>query len=113
MKGDISMTTITEIISAIKTAGYPIAHDSFSTAQSLPFVCWTDDGSSGVYADNINYISKSGYSLELYTKFKSKADEKKISDALTTLGVSFRRNPTTKITAENCFQTVFSFELID
>jgi len=107
------MTTITAIITAIKAAGYPVAHDSFSGPQSLPFVCWTDEGSNSFYADNSNYLNKSQYNIELYTKYKSKADEKKIQDALTAQGVTYNRNPTAKIDSEDCFQTVFIFELID
>lgn len=106
------MVKITEIITAIK-AIYPIAHDSFTTTQALPFVCWTDEGDSDFFADNKNYLQKTQYNLELYTKLKSKADEKKIQDILLNLGVSYSRNPTTKIPDENCFSTVFSFELID
>jgi len=106
------MTTITQIIAAIK-AIYPIAHDSFTTAQALPFVCWTDEGDEDFFADNQNYLSKSVYNLELYTKLKSKAEEKRIQDILINLGISYSRNPTTKIPSENCFSTVFSFELID
>jgi len=107
------MTTITAIITAIKAAGYQVAHDSFSGPQSLPFVCWTDEGTNSFYADNSNYLNKSQYNIELYTKNKSKADEKKIQDALTAQGVTYSRNPTTKIDSEDCFQTVFIFELID
>jgi hypothetical protein len=107
------MTTITAIITAIKAAGYQVAHDSFSSPQALPFVCWTDEGSNSLYADNICYLTKSVYNVELYTKYKSKADEKKIQDALNAQGVTYSRNPTTKIDSEDCFQTVFIFELID
>jgi len=106
------MTTITAIITELKKQ-YPVAHDSFSGPQSLPFVCWTDEGSNSLYADNTNYLNKSVYNIELYTKYKSKADEKKVQDVLNTLGVSYSRNPTTKIDSEDCFQTVFIFELID
>lgn len=107
------MTTITAIIADIKALAYPIAHDSFSTAQALPFVCWTDEGSSDFYADGINYLQKTRYSIELYTKYKSKADEKKIQDILTNRGLAYYRNPTTKVPDENCFSAVFSFELLD
>lgn len=107
------MTNITAIITALKAAGYPVAHDSFTTPQTLPFVCWTDEGSADFHADNATYLPKSLYNVELYTKYKSKADEKKIQDALGSLGVAYSRNPTTWIDTENCFQTVFIFELID
>lgn len=104
---------ITDIIAAIKAAGFKIAHDSFSTAQQLPFLCWTDEGSDDFYADNLNYLDKTSYNLELYTKTKSKATEKQITDILKGLGVSYSRNPTQWIADEQCFATVFLFDLLD
>lgn len=107
------MATIKDIIAALQSAGYPVAHDSFSGAMILPAICWTDEGSNDVYADNINYLQKSMFNLEMYTKYKSKTDEQKVQDILTGLGVAYSKNPTTKIAAENCFSTVYSFELLD
>lgn len=107
------MCKITDIIAGIKAVGFKIAHDSFSSAQTLPFLCWTDEGSDDFYADDSNYLDMTSYNLELYTKTKSKATEKQITDVLKDIGVTYSRNPTQWIQEEQCFATVYFFTLLD
>lgn len=107
------MIKITDIITAIKGAGFKIAFDSFSTPQALPFLCYTDQGSNDFYADNENYTNSTVYDLELYTSKKSKATENQITGILKGLGIAYSRNPTTFISEENCYSTVYTFELME
>lgn len=107
------MPTIEQVITAIKSAGFKIAYDSFDTPQSLPFLCWVDEGSADFYADNVNYTDFMAVTLELFTKSKSKTIESQVTTVLKNLNIAYKRNPSTFVQSENCYITIFEFTLMN
>ena len=100
----------TELYTALKTLAMPVAYGEFTTAQTPPFITYGFAYNSDKMADNQNYISIENYQVELYTKKKDPASEKKVQDLF-----KLNRLPYSKIEtylqSEGLWQVVYEIQL--
>lgn len=106
---------ITSLDEAIKRIAYldelngKLAYDHFSTAQALPFACYTFDfDTSG--ADDYNGVQWINFNLELYADPRDIVLERKI---LNTLADVIVRSSCDYIESERMYQTTFRFRFPD
>ena len=106
---------ITSLDEAIKRIAYldelngKLAYDHFSTAQALPFACYTFDfDTSG--ADDYNGVQWINFNLELYADPRDIVLERKI---LNTLADVIVRSSCDYIESERMYQTTFHFRFPD
>ena len=99
--------TIPQLITALKTTGYPVAYSNFKTAPTIPYITiLVSAGERG--ADYVNLIEDMDVRVELYTDKKDLTAERKVKDAL-----SFTEfdNDETYIDGEDLFLNVYSFSI--
>lgn len=106
---------ITSLDEAIKRIAYldelngKLAYDHFTTAQALPFACYTFDfDTSG--ADDYNGVQWINFNLELYADPRDIVLERKI---LNTLADVIVRSSCDYIESERMYQTTFRFRFPD
>lgn len=105
-----------ELYIKLQEIGLPITYSHFDVdgpnkSPSPPFLIYFVAGRDDESADNINYIKKTTYALELYTDFKDLETEKKIEDKLSELELPFRKDEV-YIESERLYQVYFEFEII-
>lgn len=103
--------TQTELFQALKTLGLPVAYSEFTQPTTPPFITYQFVYLSAMMADNQNYVDVAVYQVELYTKNKDPATEKKVQDLFRSL-----RLPYSKIEAyiesEGLRQIIYEVRLI-
>lgn len=103
--------TQAELFQALKSIGYPVAYGEFTQPTSPPFITYQFSYSNDMMADGHNYVDISNFQIELYTKAKDLAAEKKVQDKLKEL-----RLPYSKVEAwidsENLRQVIYEVQLI-
>lgn len=100
-----------ELFQALKTIGLPIAYGSFYTTVAPPFITYQFSYSNDFMADNINYQEISNFQVELYTKIKDLASEKKLQDKLKELGMTYSKTEAW-LDEEKIFQIIYEIQLI-
>ena len=106
---------ITSLDEAIKRIAYldelngKLAYDHFSTAQALPFACYTFDFDTGG-ADDYNGVQWINFTLELYADPRDIALERKILNSLDDVII---RSSSDYIESERMYQTTFRFRFPD
>lgn len=90
---------------------YPTRYSHFNSSQETPFICYLDDGSDNFFADNKVYVEGTLVNIELYTKTKDLAAEKKIKDMLNENEIPYDKAPTIFIESEGVYLCTFSITL--
>ena len=103
--------TQTELYTALKSLGLPVAYSSFSTAVTPPFITYQFAYSGDVMADNMNYVEINNFQVELYTTKKDLAAEKLVKDKLKELELPYTQTEAW-LDDEKLFQNIFEIQLI-
>ena len=103
--------TLPQLAQALNTI-YPTRYSHFATAQTAPFICYLDDGEDNFHADNIILVEGTLVNIELYTKNKDLAAERKVKDLFKLNEIPYEKGPTIFIESEGLFLTTFSIKLI-
>ena len=104
--------TLTELAQGLNKI-YPTRYSHFTSKQEPPFICYIDDGSNPLFADNKVLVEGTYIDIELYTKTKDLAAERKIKQFLNENELPYTKSPTVFIESEGIFQCVFSIEIIE
>lgn len=104
--------TITQLAQKLLTLGYPVTYSHFKSAQTPPFICYTDQGSDNFSADNEIYHELEFVDIELYSTKKDLVIERKIKDLLKENKLPYMKAPPVWIESEGVFQFVFTIQLI-
>lgn len=83
--------TQTELVVALKSTGLPAAYGEFAEPTAPPFICYQFAYSGDMMADNQNYAEISNFQIELYSKNKDPASEKKVQDLLKSLKLPYSK----------------------
>lgn len=92
---------------------YPTRYSHFTSAQTPPFICYLDDGSNNLIADNTVVEESTVTRIELYTKTKDLDAERKVKQFLTDNEIPYEQDATLYIESEGLFLCVFSITLIE
>lgn len=103
--------TQAELYAALKTLGMPVAYGEFTSPQAQPFITYQFAYSGDMTADNQNYLEISNFQIELYTKNKDPATEKKVQDKLKELRLPYSKIETW-LDSENLRQVIYEVQLI-
>lgn len=103
--------TLPQLAQALN-ATYPTRYSHFTTAQAPPFICYIDDGEENFHADNTILVEGALINIELYTKSKDLAAERKVKDLFKLNEIPYEKGPTIFIESEGLFLTTFSIKLI-
>lgn len=103
--------TLPQLAQALN-AIYPTRYSHFTSAQVPPFICYIDDGEDNFHADNTILVEGTLINVELYTKNKDLAAERKLKDLFKQNEVPYEKGPTIYIESEGLFFTTFSIKLI-
>ena len=103
--------TLSQLAPALN-ATYPTRYSHFTTAQTAPFICYIDNGEENFHADNTILVEGTLVNIELYTKNKDLAAERKIKDLFKQNEVPYEKGPTIFVESEGLFLTTFSIKLI-
>lgn len=102
--------TLPQLAQALN-ATYPTRYSHFTTAQAPPFICYIDDGEENFHADNTILVEGTIINVELYTKNKDLAAERKVKDLFKLNEIPYEKGPTIFIESEGLFLTTFSIKL--
>ena len=102
--------TLVELKKLLDQTGYPVAYSHFSSAPSVPYICYLFIDSENFFADNTVFVEGANIDIELYTSKKDLAAEKKLKDILLANGITFEQNEI-YIESEDLFKNTFEVEL--
>ena len=105
----MNITQLAQGLNAI----YPTRYSHFESKQKAPFICYLDDGSNNLVADNVVVEESTAIRIELYTSKKDLEAERKIKQFLTNNEISYETDSTLFIESENLFLCVFNINLIN
>lgn len=103
--------TQAELYQALKTLGMPVAYSFFTQPTQPPFIAYQFVYLSDMMADNQNYIDVAVYQVELYTKNKDPASEKKVQDLFKSLRLPYSKVEA-YIESEGLRQIIYEIRLI-
>ena len=92
---------------------YPTRYSHFTSKQEPPFICYIDDGSSNLVADNKVVEESTTIRIELYTETKDLSAERKIKQFLNENELPYEKDPTLYIASEGLFLCAFYINLIN
>lgn len=84
--------TLTDLANALKSLGLPVAYSHFNSKTEPPFICYLEVNSENVFADDTVYKEIDNIDIELYTVKKDKTLEKRLSDLLNSLSLTFEKS---------------------
>ncbi|MCM3783671.1 hypothetical protein M3231_11870 [Neobacillus mesonae] len=100
-----------ELFAALKSLGMPVAYLAFQSPVQAPFITYHYAYSSDMMADNQNFVDIGNFQVELYTKIKDLAAEKKVQDKLKELRLPYSKTETW-IEDEKLFQIIYEVQLL-
>lgn len=108
--------TQTELFTALKTTGLPVAYSEFvstpeNPAPSPPFITYQFTNGNDLKADNQNYLDIGNFDVELYTSKKDPVTEKLVQDKLKELRLPYGKSETW-IDSEKMFQIIYGIQLV-
>ncbi|GEM04096.1 hypothetical protein HMI01_10840 [Halolactibacillus miurensis] len=104
--------TLIELVTILKSAGYPVAYSHFDSPPALPYIAYIDDESTNFNADNIVYYSVKNPTIELYTNKKDLNAESALETALNDSELPFELISEVYIESERMFQRSYSISVI-
>ena len=103
--------TLEKLNTILKAADYPVAYSHFNDSVKPPFITYLITDSENFTADNQIYKRIDNVNIELYTKIKDLAAEKKLEDLLNTNELVWDVSEEW-IDTEKLFQRVYGIRLI-
>lgn len=103
------LKTILESIDGFKSK---VAFHSFPEKEvpPLPFICFIADDDNNFSADGTVYYSATNFKVELYTKYKDEAVEKKVEQAFKEKGFYYGKE-STYLEDERVWMIIYEMEL--
>ena len=104
--------TYEEIKAGLAAAGFPLTYYQWpiSQAPELPYVVYYYPNRSDDPADNVNYGKITALNVELYTPIKSFADEARMEDTLTAMGLVWEKSET-YLDSEQMYEVLYESEV--
>ena len=103
-----------DVQATVKSVGIPCAHLAFpkGTAPKLPWAVYAENDTDGVCADNILYVPRHEWRVELYEASRDGELEEKLAQAIEQAFSPVRRYESW-IEEENCLMVTFYFTEFD
>ena len=103
--------TYLELITKLKTLGYPVTYDTFSEQQTPPFITILSVDNDDLIADNINYLDIENFQIELYQNGYYPPVEKELDNLFKENGLAYDKSRS-PIPEEDLYQTVYEISII-
>ena len=97
---------------AIDGCGITAKEAEYAKAKATPNLVYFRSADSSIYADGIPVIIKTQIAVELYTERNDNASEKVLECWLRKNQIKFKKTERVWLTTENCYQTLYEFELM-
>lgn len=104
--------TLEEIQTGLEATGYQVAYHHFSKPTALPYIVYLTPEHTTMYADNASYLEKMRVRIELYTDTKDLQAEKRIREAMSTIGLNARHDGEVYIDSEKMYLNAYESEVI-
>lgn len=88
----------------------PCAYRIFKDEQVLPFSVYYLDESNDKYADNINFLKKGKYNLEVYSQIKNKKLETQIENLFLKNETTYKKTESF-LEDEKMYEVLYEFEM--
>lgn len=95
-----------ELFGLLKETGYPVAYHHFKAPPSIPFITYSDTGTTNFMADDTVYEKILNIDVELYTEVKDTAAEKILEDVFIENGISWESSEEW-IETEKMYQRIY------
>lgn len=91
----MSFEEVRQMLESIPGFSEKVAYRAFpeNEAPALPFICFYEEGTDNVFADDTVIVEKTNITIELYEDFRSREIEKAIEETLTTNHLPWNRDP--------------------
>lgn len=76
------MDVLEQIKELLSSSSLPVAYRAFESPQKLPFICYVEEGTRNMYADNTVYSSQHIIRVQLYTERKDVHLERMLENLL-------------------------------
>lgn len=106
------MRTLGELAQGLNKI-YPTRYSHFTKKQEPPFICYLDDGANTLVGDGKVIEEGTAIQIELYSKTKDLAAERKIKQFLNDNELPYEKGPTIWIESEGLFLCTFSIEITE
>ena len=102
--------TLKQIITLLKTTGYPVAYDHFPNAvPSVPYIGFRMTGTNNVFSDDHVHKQIAEFELELCTTTKNPAEEKVLTDILDANNICWELVSETYIDDDKVYSLIYNF----
>ncbi len=103
-----------EIYAVAKAAGLPTVYRGWKAGgeEPMPYVVYRFSYSNDLMADNMNYLTRETWQIELYAESKDDAHEMSIQQALKEAGLKYEKREYTFDTPKSFIQTIFIVKTI-
>lgn len=106
--------TNAELFSVLSESGIPFVYheydDKHGPIPSAPYGVFTMTSENAFYADGMMYFRTARYQVELYTKRKDPAAEKRVEDAMVGAGITFEKSEA-YVQNEKLYQILYEIEV--
>lgn len=103
--------TQTELYTALKSLGMPVAYGEFTQSTAPPFITYQFAYSKDFKADNQNYLEVDSFQVELYTANKDLVIETLIQNKLRDLRLPYSKTESW-IESEKMRQIIYEIQIV-
>ena len=96
--------TLTELATLLEQSNIPVAYNHFKDAQELPFICYIDQASDNLIADNKVYHKVVTVDIELYTEDKDEQLEQTLETILNDNGLPYNNGGSFLLNQKICIK---------
>lgn len=104
--------TQAELLTQLKTAGYPVAYHHFTTVPAPPYIVYFRTSDDNISSDVKVHGKFKNYLVELYTTKKDLAAEQKLEAVLNTIDTEYTTSET-YIDSEALYQVIYQIQLTE
>lgn len=98
---------LSEIKTELEKTGLPVAYHHYENAHAFPYIVYEITDSINLIADNTIWAEIQKLQIDLYTKTKDQALERKVKQTLNDLGLVWSTYETT-VQSEDCYAVSFT-----
>ena len=87
------MTGRNDIFKLLKATGLPVTYRQWKPAKppAMPYIVYLEQDRRDFHADNVNYVKRRAWCVELYSSGKDETNEQAIEKQLEQAGISYSR----------------------
>ncbi|MDO4720964.1 MAG: hypothetical protein Q4A78_09920 [Peptostreptococcaceae bacterium] len=100
-----------ELFDILSKTGFPVVYAEWHSAPKLPYIVFYDAGSNNFGADNRVYSKATHYNIELYTKQKDIASQRKLEEVLDAHDLFYDCSGDVNLQSESMTEVIYFIEV--